>query len=430
MLCYTSIIPVNGVIPMAKSPQVKTANLQQVKAANRSLVFGLIYRDGTVSRAGLTARTHLSPTTVSSLVDELIDLGLVYERGPSETTGSGRKPVMVSVNPGGGYFASAELTRDGFDLALYDLNCKELGRSSERVVRYSVIGVRLIRAIEQLMSGCGLEEKRLNSICIGAPAIIDPDRKVIIVSTVLPMKPGKDFIAELRSRFPGIPIRLENESGLRCYAEMEYGAVTGIRDLLFIDIDIGIGSALILDGHLYRGSSGRAGEIGHVSIDYDGPACACGNKGCLELMANVPSLIRRVVSGMEKGKPSVIGELTGGETSRVDLETLRMAAERGDPVVCHALDETARLLASGINSVLNILNPQAIVIGGKMAELGQVLFDPLETHLARIALQPVSGSRSVYKSSLTGDAATLGGARLLLDEYLRQPGLGHAGRPG
>jgi predicted NBD/HSP70 family sugar kinase len=407
----------------------KTANLQQVKVSNRSLVFGLIHRHGSVSRAGLTARTRLSPTTVSSLVDELIDLGLVYERGPAETAGSGRKPVMVSVNPGGGFFASAELTRDGFDLALYDLNCKELGRSSERVVRYSAIGVRLIRAAEQLMSVCGLEEQRLNGICIGAPAIIDPERMVVVVSTVLPMKPGKDFIVELRSRFPGIPIRLENESGLRCYAEMEYGAVTGIRDLLFIDIDIGIGSALILDGRLYRGSSGQAGEIGHVSIDYNGPVCACGNKGCLELMANMPSLIRRVVSGMEKGKPSVIGELTGGETSRVDLETIRRAAERGDPIVCHALDETARLLASGINSVLNVLNPQAIVIGGKMAELGKALFDPLEAHLARIALQPASGSRGVHRSSLSGDAATLGGARLLLDEYLRQPGLGHDDRP-
>lgn len=440
-MCYTLIIPVNGVIAMSRlkgaSPggtllgneKSRTANLQQVKEANRSLVFGLIYHHGTVSRAGLTARTRLSPTTVSSLVDELIDLGLVHELGRADTIGSGRKPVMVSVNPGGGFFASAELIRDGFELALYDLNCSEVGRFTERVGRYSAIGKRLGRAIERLMSGCGLEERRLMGICIGAPAIIDPERTVIVVSTVLPMKPGKDFINELRSRFTGIPIRLENESGLRCYAEMEYGAVTGIRDLLFIDIDIGIGSALILDGHLYRGSSGQAGEIGHVSIDYNGPVCACGNKGCLELMANVPSLIRRVVSGMEKGKSSVIGELTEGETGRVDLETIRMAAERGDPVVCHALDETARLLASGINSVLNILNPQAIVIGGKMAELGQSLFDPLEAYLARIALQRATGSGRVHRSSLAGNAATLGGARLLLDEYLRQPGLGHLDRP-
>ena len=406
------------------SQHVETANLQQVKAANRSLVFGLIHRHGTLSRAGLTARTRLSPTTVSSLVEELIGLGLVSECGRAETGTSGRKAVMLSVHPLGGFFASAELTRDGFELALYDLYCSELGRDCEKVTNYLTIGARLIRAVERLMLECSLEEKRLKGSCIGAPAIIDPERKVIVVSTVLPLKPGKDFIGELRSRFVSVPVRLENESGLRCYAEMQYGTVSGLRDLLYIDIDIGIGSGLVLDGHLYRGSSGQAGEIGHVSIDYDGPACPCGNKGCLELMANVPALIRRVVSGMDSRQPTAINKLAGGNPDRVDFDTIRVALEQGDPLVLHALDETARLLAAGINSVLNILNPQAVILGGRMAELGQPLFDRIEQHLARIGLQPASGTRRVHRSEIAGNAATLGGARFLLDEFLSKPGLG------
>lgn len=213
----------------------RTANLQQVKEANRSLVFALIHSHGKLSRAGLTARTRLSPTTVSALVDELIGLGLVQELGRADTLGSGRKPVMVSVNPGGGFFASAELTQDGFDLALYDLFCHELGRIGEKVARYGTITTRLVKACERLLFTCNLDEKDLIGICIGAPAIIDPEHKVIVVSTVLPMKPGKDLIADLSSRFSGIPIRLENESGLRCYAEMAFGVVAGVRDLLYID---------------------------------------------------------------------------------------------------------------------------------------------------------------------------------------------------
>ncbi len=412
----------NGIFPGGEPSM--TANLQQVKAANRSLIFGSIHWHGMLSRAGLTEMTRLSPTTVSSLVDELIGLGLVIERGPAETRTSGRKPVMLTINPIGGFFASVELTQAHFDLALYDLNCVELGLTRKKATRYAGIGARLIRALESLMLECGLEPKRLQGICVGAPAIIDPERKVILISTVLPIRPGTEFLAELQSRFPGIPVRLENESGLRCYAEMEYGALSGMRDLLYIDIDEVIGSGLILDGRIYRGSTGRAGEIGHVSIDYDGPACVCGNQGCLELLANVPALIRRVIDGMESGKPSALRAIIAGHQGRVNLEAIREALELGDSLAMQAVDETARLLAVGINSVLNILNPRAVVIGGRMAELGQPFIDRLEDHLARIALGPSSGVKRVHRSAVEGNAATLGGARLLLDEYLRQPGLG------
>jgi predicted NBD/HSP70 family sugar kinase len=166
-----------------------------------------------------------------------------------------------------------------------------------------------------------------------------------------------------------------------------------------------------------------AGEIGHVSVDIDGPPCPCGNRGCVEQLANVPALIRMVVHMIESGRYSPYLTGSGENACQIDFGSICRAAERQDPLVLEAIDEISRRLASGINSVLNVLNPQAVVIGGAMAELGDILFERLEAHLAGIALQPWAGTRRIRRSSIEGNPVTIGGARLLLDQFLALPAL-------
>ena len=172
-----------------------TANLQQVKGANRNLVFGHLYSRGSLSRADLTAVTRLSPTTVSSLVEELIGIGLVEEHGFAETRTSGRKPTLLAVVPRGRFVLSAELTRDGFELGLFDLRCELIGSVVETVTAFSTIGPRLIHASEMLVESQGLDMRRLGGVCVGAPALIDPQSDIVIDSTVLPMEGKNDFMA-------------------------------------------------------------------------------------------------------------------------------------------------------------------------------------------------------------------------------------------
>ena len=403
-----------------------TANLQQVKGANRNLVFGHLYSRGSLSRADLTAVTRLSPTTVSSLVEELIGIGLVEEHGFAETRTSGRKPTLLAVVPRGRFVLSAELTRDGFELGLFDLRCELIGSVVETVTAFSTIGPRLIHASEMLVESQGLDMRRLGGVCVGAPALIDPQSDIVIDSTVLPMEGKNDFMAVLRERFPGVPVRLDNESGLCGYAEKEYGAMRGLRDIIYIDINVGIGAGIILNGDLYRGSADLAGEIGHMSLDIDGPQCACGNRGCMELMANVPALVRRVVRGLDSGRESVMRERADGDVGRVDIETIRLAAQRKDSLALEAIDETARYLASGINSAMNLLDPELVIIGGLMAELGDALFDRIEEHLAKMALKGNRRGTRIRRSEIRAGAAILGGARLLVDGKLRHPELGQA----
>ena len=403
-----------------------TANLQQVKGANQNLVFGHLYSQGPLSRADLTVVTRLSPTTVSSLVEGLIGEGLVEEQGLAETRTSGRKPRLLAILPRGRFVLSAELTRNGFELGLFDLRCELIGSVVETVAAFSTIGPRLIQASEKLVEGQGLDMGRLGGVCVGAPALIDPRSDIVIDSTVLPMEEKNDFMAILRGRFPGVPVRLDNESGLCGYAEKEYGAMRGLRDIIYIDINVGIGAGIILNGDLHRGSANLAGEIGHLSLDINGPRCGCGNRGCMEMMANVPALVGRVIQGLESGRESVMRGTVDGNAGGVDLETIRLAAQAEDSLALEAIDETARYLASGINSAMNLLDPEMVIIGGSMAELGDPLFDRIEEHLSKMALKGKRPGRRIRRSEIRGGAAILGGARLLVDGMLRQPELGHA----
>jgi len=404
------------------------ANLQQVKEANRSLIYSLIHLNGPLGRSDLTSLTRLSPTTVSALVGELIIKGLVKESGPALERSMGRKPTLLSIEPLGGFVLSSELTQDGFELAVFDLRCALVDKVKEVVKDYSTIGQRLIAASEALIKNLGLPEHRLGGFCIGAPALIDPSTQRVMGSTVLPKGALVDFVALLRRRFPGVTVRLENESGLCAYAEKEYGAASGLKDILYVDINIGIGAGILLGGHLFRGNSGMAGELGHVSIDIDGTPCPCGNRGCVELMANIPALVERVRQGLETGKASIIGALCEKDYRQMDFTMILEAARKKDPLVLEAIDEIARYLACGINSALNILNPQAIVIGGMMADLGEALISRIEGHLTRIALQaPINGAQRIRRTSVRGNAATLGGARMMLDEILKLPTLGQNG---
>ncbi len=183
-------------------------------------------------------------------------------------------------------------------MALYDLRGAQTGRQDLKTDDYRQAGVLLIEMAEQLLRGAQLAEEKLWGICLGIPGIIDRSRGYVVKSTVLPVAADNPFCSQLRERFPKARVLLENQSSLCAYAEQDFQAETGFNHLLYMDIGIGIGAGIVLDGRLIRGADGLAGEIGHMTIDLDGPTCPCGSRGCLERLASVPALIQRVIAGL------------------------------------------------------------------------------------------------------------------------------------
>lgn len=362
----------------------KTANLKLVKQSNLTLVFNLINENQPVSRASIAHATGLSPTTVSSLVDELISENMVEETGMGKLSGSGRKPILLAVKRDGGCVAAVEIRDGGFNLEVFNLEGASVLYCSREITDYGDIGNIIA---DEVLEKCR-EFGRLLGICVGVPGVIDKKTKRVL-STLIPITRDNDFFNVIRTRFPDMKVKLGNESSFCAYIEKTQKKE--IHSLVYIDINIGIGAGIILDDRIFTGAFGNAGEFGHVSVDINGEKCKCGNFGCLEGLANVPAIC----------KAAGVSKLTEIDTTdEKSIERLRG--------VC-------RYIASGINNIINMINPEAVVIGGEISYLGKPFLEEIKKELAPIMFAADMERFSLEFSSVDGNPVTRGAGRYLLD---------------
>jgi N-acetylglucosamine repressor len=400
-----------------------TANLQLVKETNMTLIFNLIYQLRPVSRIELAKKTKLSPTTVSSLVDELLQRKMVMESGVGETGTSGRKPIMLDIDAKGGFVVSIEMVKNGFHCSLYDLLCMQVDKGTYTVDNFAGIGEKLIEAVFNILKINNLSQDRLKGITIGAPGLIDYQNSRIIFSTVVPIDANDDLVIQLRGKFPDIPVVLENISCFCVYAEKKYGSKNSAQNLVFVDVNIGIGAGILVNGEIYRGSSGLAGEIGHISIDMNGPKCKCGNRGCLEVMASIPAMFQKIIFAILSGRDTAVKEMINNDFNRINIEIIKQAIDMRDEVALEVVDDIALRLAFGINNIINLFNPEVVVIGGEIMRLGIGFLEKVKANLSKIGLKPNVEKVEVRYSMLESDIAMIGGARYMLDHIFHAPGL-------
>lgn len=397
----------------------QTANQQLVKESNLSLIFNFIKRYESISRAELANITKLSPTTVSSLVEELLRDGLIVETGFGNSTTSGRKPIMLQINSNGGYIVSIEMMPNLLNCFIYDLNCRELGGSSFNISDYGRVGKLIADAVQSVLEECKLKEDKLLGICIGVPGLIDTENNQVVASTIIPLDEENDFFNFVKNKFTDIYVMLGNESCFYAYAEKEFGIGKDVKNLIFIDINDGIGAGIILNGEIYTGSNGLAGEIGHMTIDMNGSKCKCGNRGCLEMFASIPAISQKIIFGMMSGWNTKIQGIIGFDYGKINADIIRLGIDDKDELVIQVIDETAQKLAYGINNIINFFNPEVIVIGGEIVKLGEVFLDKIKLYLNNIAFKPNIGKVEIQYSKNHVNASTMGGAAYVLDNIFK-----------
>ncbi|MBR5235906.1 MAG: ROK family protein [Clostridia bacterium] len=368
---------------------------QMIKDANLKLVFSLISQHEPISRADLKKITGLSATTVSALCEELFAENLILETGMKESTKSGRKAVLLSINPEGGYFGGIKIG-SALRLDLYDLKFRRVKSAHCPITNWKNLSSLIAKTVEEATNVLERQAPLLG-LTIGVPAAIDTQNSKILSSTVLEeLTSDEDIVGELRKIFPNIPILLCNDSSLIAYAEKEFG--DHARNLISIDISDGVGSGIVIDGNIYAGASGMAGEFGHISVDLNGPKCKCGSFGCLESMVSIPAILNEI-----KKETSLI----------LTPEEAYAACSGGNDRVKAVLEKVAKVLSFGIGNVLNLLDPELIVLSGEIKEFGDALLLPLRQHLAEKTL--LGKDIPVQFSSVEGNAVTLGGARYAFD---------------
>jgi len=263
-------------------------------------------------------------------------------------------------------------------------------------------------SIEETVAEAGISRGQVVGVGIGAPGPLDRARGIVLLTpnlgwTLLPLR-------DLVGRSVQLPATLDNDANCAIYGEWWVGAAKGARYVVGLTIGTGIGGGIVVDGKLYHGTSDIAGEIGHTTIDSTGRRCKCGNYGCLEAYASGPAIAARAVEGIEAGADSSLGELVGGDLARVTAQTVYDAAQQGDDYAMEVVRETAKLLGAGVANLVNIFNPDVIVLVGGVTLAGDRLFVPLRAEVKRRAFKPAVERCQILPGALPGTAGVFGAA--------------------
>ena len=249
---------------------------------------------------------------------------------------------------------------------------------------------------------------------VGAPGPLDTRRGVVLLTPNLGWvdMPLRQIIHDRL----GLPATLDNDANCAVLGEWWVGAARGSRHAIGITIGTGIGGGLILDGQLYHGASDVAGEIGHTTIDTEGRRCKCGNYGCLEAYASGPNIALRAIEALEAGAESRLPTYVAGDLRQVTAQTVYQAAQDGDELALEVVNDTAKFLGVGIGNLLNVFNPEVVVVCGGVTLAGDHLFVPMRREVARRAFKPAVAACRIVPGELVGTAGVYGAARAFLDQ--------------
>src|ERR1044071_9115051 len=270
----------------------------------------------------------------------------------------------------------------------------------------SEIAPQLARLVSSLRDDSGA---RVAGVGVGVPGLVNPQTGRVVISSDLPAVVLEDLRSAL-SDSTGLPVTLDNDANAGAMGEYAVGAGRGSRNMFYVTIGTGIGGALIMDGRLWRGASGFAGEFGHITIDPEGVECACGNVGCLETVASAPNIVRRTHERLMRDSTSSLSRL--GLNKNFTAADIAHEAQNGDDFAALMIARTGRYIGTAIASVINLLNTERVVLGGGVMEAGELILEPIVQEARRRSFQPNFESTQIVAATLGPDAVPIGAALL------------------
>jgi N-acetylglucosamine repressor len=383
---------------------VRAGSKHLIREINQALVLDIVRSRGALSRTEIATHANLSMPTVSGITAELIEAGLIYEQSTGASTG-GRRPVLIAFNPHAGYVVGIKLTETRAIAVLTDLNASVVAQHSAPIEGHSPAAIvdTLAGVVETLAPAAG--DAAVLGIGIGMAAVVDRRRAIVRFATYFGW--SELPLAQMLEQRLNVPVILDNDVNALAVAEQWFGAGRGVGDFLVVSLGRGVGLGMVLNGRLYRGANGGAGEFGHTIMQADGPACACGKRGCLEALISDPALVRRA------------SELLGRTLNIAQVYALAL---EGDPCVQEIYQDAAKVLGMAVANLVNVVNPSAIIIGGEGARAGHLMMATFQDALNRYCFGGLLDDVRVVIEPRGDDGWARGAASLLLSEMF-QPAL-------
>jgi glucokinase-like ROK family protein len=393
---------------------------QYINKLNKIRILNLIREKEQISRADIAKISGISAPTVTRIVDSLIhDENLVREIGIGASSG-GRRPTLVEFSSVDNFVIGIDFGTTHIDGVLTNLNAEtitEIRCDTKIEEGFDNIINRLIEVIGKLCEDSKVAGKKILGVGLAVPGLINRYDNIIEISPDLHWE-YVDLKKILKERCE-LPLKFDNVTRVMALGELWYGVGRDVKYFVVINIGYGIGAGIVIDGNPLYGPFGMAGEFGHITMDIESDQkCDCGNYGCLEALASGHAIAKRAISDIKAGGSSILQEMVHHEVDKITTKMVADAARHGDVLSSKIINEAVEYLGTAISSIINLISPEMILIGGGVAQAEDLLFDQLKkivsertikTRTRKIAIQPVTFGQK---------AATKGAVALILNEVL------------
>ncbi|HWQ84435.1 MAG TPA: ROK family transcriptional regulator [Anaerolineales bacterium] len=386
-------------------------------------IFQALRQQGEISRTDISNLTGWSKAKTSHKIREFVEKGLLVEVGEGASQG-GRRPRLLQINVQLGYLVGMDIGATSLDIALADVS----GKICQR--RTAVADVRqppeeyLSRSRElilEMAAAQGCIPGQILGIGIGVPGPVDFGRGVLVAPPLMPDWEHFLISAFLQPAFPNAFIVVDNDVNIMALGEQRAGDGIGIDHFIFVKIGTGIGSGIISNGSIHRGSIGSAGDIGHICVDKQGPICRCGNTGCLEAMAAGPAISEKAVYAATHGASPLLRQMMDANGGWLRPEDVNLACREGDQAALDIIRASGEMIGDVLAGLVNFFNPSHIFIGGGITSFGNHLLVAIRRAVLRRSL-PLATTHLVINFSRMGPDIGVIGAIALVSEYVFMPG--------
>lgn len=385
-----------------------TGDQYLVKKINKSLILELIRQNSSITKPQIVNSSGLNKGTVSRLVNELAESNLIYEAGYGVSSG-GRIPTMYSLNHMAGFALGIDLRMDLLTAVLSDLNGSIILREEKPLKNMEVdyIYQQLVESISSLINKAPKSDFGITGIGIGFPGIVD-ENGVILIAPSLDWK-NVPLRSMLQKEFD-IPIRIDNEARVGLIGEKQFGNIEKSSNVIFVSIGKSIGSGMIVNNNIYMGNAGLAGEAGHLTIETDGKKCVCGNNGCWQEYASIKALLNNI---------SMLKSTKEFDNEKIDLKLISGLAQKGNESIIKEINRTGTYIGVGLTNLINLFNPEKVIIGGKIIEIKDYLYPSIMKTIEERGLPYHTKEIEVNFTKLGGDSTLKGALSLVLSHFFK-----------
>ena len=387
-----------------------------VTDAERKLI-ELVRRDGELTKSDLVAYTDYSRTKITSCIDSLLSKQIIATNNSTEYSG-GRRAKSFRLNEKLGLVAGVQIAATSINLGIADYSGRILVRHAESAFvkdgPVTSLG-RVCSLLEKMSRGDGLTSRKIDGIGVGVPGPVDFSAGTVVSPPIMPGWDRYPIIETVQQWFPPANVVVDNDVNVMALGEVSVGAARGVDNLIFVKVGTGIGAGIICEGKIYRGSNGCAGDIGHICVDKEGPVCHCGNRGCLEKVAGGPAIAERALLAARAGESPTLLEASERNGGQLRAEDVGAAAREGDTVATRIIRESGQFIGEVLAALVNFYNPDMIVIGGGVSNLGDLLLSSIRQAVFSRSLPLATRNLQIVFSGLGAELGMFGGVNLALN---------------